>query len=97
MASIQSIAKAKALALALQKITGVEPSLSYETDHVLIYYQPDRLKQVQTYVEKIAASGKKPGDVRVNWMPVVTPFAVKKAVPYVLGILAVGYVLGKAT
>lgn len=97
MADIRSIAKAQALGLALKKTTGIEPSYVYETDHVLIYYEPDRLKQMQEYVEKIAASGRKPGDVRVNWMPIITPFAIKKAVPYVVGILAIGYFLGKAT
>lgn len=97
MANITAITKAQALGLAMQKITGIEPSYDYKPDHVLVYWQPDRLKRMQGYVEKLASSGRKPGDVRVNWMPVITPFAIKKAVPYIVGMLAVGYILGKAT
>lgn len=93
MASIASIGKAQLVGAALQKITGQEPSYIYNDDHVRVYFEPDRLKSVQKQLAEMATSG--PGDVRIDWLPIITPIAIKKAAPYAIGILVAGYLLGK--
>lgn len=95
MASLEAIGKAQIYGAALKRITGQEPSYLYEDSHVRIYFEPDRLKLVQQQLEKMATSG--PGDVRVNWSQIVTPYAIKKALPFAIGILVAGYILGKTT
>lgn len=93
MASAVSIGKAQAAGLAMQSVFGVAPSYLYNPDHVLIYYEPDKLKAVQERIASMATSG--PSDVRINWLPIVTPIAVKKAIPYAVGLLVAGYLFGK--
>lgn len=93
MATIQNIAKAKGTGLLLEQLFGVEPSYQSFPEYVRVYYQPDRLKEVQKRVETMSRSA--PGGVRLDWFPVITPFAVKKAAPYIVGLLVVGYLLGK--
>ena len=92
MASLQSITKAQGVGLLLQKMTGIAPSYVYGHDYVRIYYQPDKLKEVQRKLELISASG--PGDVRVDWFPMVLPMAIKKALPFAAGLLLIGYLIG---
>ena len=93
MADIRSIAKARALGLAIQQITGVEPSYENAADHVRIYFQPDRLQAVQSKLQEMSESS--PGDVRVDWFPIVAPTAIKKGLPIAAGLLIAGYLLGK--
>lgn len=92
MASIQSIAKAQGVGLLLKKLTGIEPSYQYGADYVRIYYQPDRLKEVQKKLQLISESG--PGDVRIDWFPMVVPMAIKKAIPFAAGLFFLGFMIG---
>ncbi len=92
MASLQSIAKAQGVGLLLEKLTGIKPSYIYGNDYVRIYYHPDKLKEVQRKLELISASG--PGDVRVDWFPMVVPMAIKKALPFAAGIFFLGLLIG---
>ena len=94
MAEIKTIAKAKAMGVFLERLFGEPVSYLYEDKFVTVYYEPDRLKRVQDKIGQLAT--KAPGDVRLNWVPMVTPYALKKAVPYAIGLLAVGYLVGKA-
>jgi hypothetical protein len=92
MASLQSITKAQGVGLLLKKLTGIDPVYEYGPDYVRIYYHPDKLKLVQKALEKVSASG--PGDVRVDWFPMVVPMAIKKAIPFAAGLLLIGYLIG---
>lgn len=93
MAKVQSIAKAQMYGLALKEFFGQEPSYLYEGNHVRIYYEPDRLKKVQQRIKEMASAG--PSDVRIDWTPMIRPEVLKKALPYALGLIAVGYIVGK--
>jgi len=92
MASLQSITKAQGVGLLLQKMTGIAPSYVYGPDYVRIYYEADKLKEVQKKLQLISASG--PGDVRIDWFPMVVPMAIKKALPFAAGIFFLGYLIG---
>lgn len=91
MATLQTIAKAKATGLIMSKMLGVEPDYEYYDNYVRVYYQPDRLKTVQQNVNNMA--NKKDSEVRIDWLPIVQPVIVKKAVPYIVGIAVIGYLL----
>ncbi len=93
MANITSIGKAKAQGLLLKRLFGVEPNYEYGSDHVRVYWQPDKLKIVQMKIAKMQTV--QPGDVRIDWFPAVSPLVIKKALPYALGAVVLGYVLGK--
>lgn len=93
MATLQTIAKAQGTGVLLEQLFGVPVAYEYNPDHVRVYYQPDRLKQVQGKIATMASSG--PGDVRVDWFPMVSPVVLKQAAPYAIGLIAAGFIIGK--
>lgn len=93
MAGTLTIAKAQATGLLLEKLFGEEPSYEYGDDFVRIYYQPDRLARVQEKIESMASGG--PGEIRIDWLPTVTPLLLKKALPWLALIFIGGYIIGK--
>lgn len=93
MASVQSIAKAQGTGLLLEQLFSVPVSYDYQPSHVRVYYQPDRLKQVQGKIATMAAGG--PGDVRIDWFPMISPVALKQTAPYAIGLIAAGFLLGR--
>ncbi len=93
MAAIQSISKAQGIGFLLEQLFGVPVSYDYNPDHVRVYYQPDRLKQVHGKVSAMATGG--PGDVRIDWFPMVSPVVFKTAAPYAVGLMAAGFLLGR--
>lgn len=94
MASLTTVGKAQATGLLLEKLFGEPPSYDYGDDYVRIYYEPDRLARVQKKIESMAATTE-PGEIRVDWIPTITPLMIKKAVPWIVGIFVVGYIVGK--
>ncbi len=98
MASLTTIAKARGTGLLLQKFFNEEPSYQYADDYVRIYYEPDRLRRVQSRIDDLTKKGPpSPGDVRIDWVPIVMPIAIKKIAPFVIGTLVAGYLIGKLT
>lgn len=93
MATGESIAKAKAAGLILQQILGVEPSYDTRENYVRLYYQPDALVQAQSAVRSMATGPD--ADLRIDWLPIVTPYALGKVIPIAFGLVALGYILGK--
>lgn len=95
MASIQSIAKAKTTGLILKNLLGIEPEYQYFNDYVRLYYSKENLPKVQDRINQIAVNSSKPGDVRIDFVPIVAPAAIKKIAPYAIGAIVAGYLLGK--
>lgn len=95
MASIQAITKAKATGLVLKSLFGIEPKYQYFDDYVRIFYSNEDLPTVHAKVNQIAAGSKKPGDIRIEFIPIVAPIAIKKVLPYAIGAIVAGYILGK--
>jgi hypothetical protein len=95
MATVQTIAKAKATGLILKNLFGIEPEYDYQENHVRLYYTGNNLNQVREKIDQIATTSTKPSDVRIDFIPMVAPAGIKKALPYALGAVAIGYILGK--
>lgn len=95
MASIQTIGKAKATGLLLKNLLGIEPEYQYFDNYVRLWYPQEDLKRVHERVNQIAVNSSKPGDVRIDFVPIVAPTAIKKIVPFAIGAIVAGYILGK--
>lgn len=95
MATVQSIAKAKGTGLILKNLLGVEPQYDYQVDHVKLYYTGNSLNQVRERINQIAVSSQRPGDVRIDFVPMVAPLVIKKVFPFAIGAIITGYLLGK--
>lgn len=94
MADIATITQAKLTQRAFKSVLGVEPSLDIREDHVRVYYPPDRLKHAQEAFKVMME--KPPGKLRTDIGPVITPYFVKKGLPFLLGIGATGFMLGRS-
>jgi hypothetical protein len=86
--------KADAIALLAEKTLGVRPKVDDMGTYAKIYYLPGQLPVVQEKFDSLVSSDK-PSDIKIEWFPVVQKIAIKKAFPYVLGILATGFIIGK--
>ena len=95
MATVQTIAKAKATGVILKNLLGIEPEYQYFDNYVRLYYTKEDLPKVQGRINQIAINSSKPSDVRIDFVPMVAPIALKKVVPYAIGAVAAGYILGK--
>lgn len=94
MADIVTQVKAETIAALAKQIFGVKPVVQNMGDYYRIYWENENLPEARAAFEQYV-SEIKPGDVRVEWFPVVQNVAIKKALPYVLGIFAAGFLIGK--
>lgn len=93
-ADVITIGKAKVLQKAFQRIFGVAPALDIQDTYVRLYYPADRLKIAQRRFSELVS--KEPSDVRVNFLPITTPFLVKRYAPYAIALFVVGVVVGRS-
>lgn len=88
--------KAEGLAALAEQTTGVKPTVVDYGDHIKIFWDaatlPEARQKFEQYVSEI-----KPGDIRIEWLPVVQNVAIKKAAPFIIGIFAAGFIIGKMT
>jgi hypothetical protein len=90
--SLQSIATAEAYAAAIYQLTGTPATVVHKKDYSEVSFSNPRA--TQEWIENQLKPGD-PGDVRLNFLPVVTPVILKRVVPAALAVLAVGYLIGK--
>ena len=90
--SLQTIATAEAYAAAINSLTGTPATVVHKANYSEVSFSNPRA--TEAWIEEQLKPGE-PGDVRLNFMPVVLPVVLKRAVPVALGLLAVGYLLGK--
>jgi len=95
MASIQSVAKAQTAGKLLKAITGIEPEYIYYDDYIRVTYKKEDLQEVQRKVSDLILNTSSDSDVKIDYFPIVAPVAIKKIVPYALGLLLSGYIIGK--
>lgn len=93
MASVDVIGKAQIAGGILQQIVGVEPAYDYRENYVRVYYPPDSLRVAQANLAALATSP--PGDLRIEWAPVITPYVIKKVLPIAAGLLIAGFMIGR--
>lgn len=94
MPNLQIRIKAEAWQFALLQMTGIEPDIEYKADHARIYWTPAKLQQMQNWLDE-RMKAEPSGDVRIDFAQVVTPVLAKKAIPYGLGAIGAGILIGK--
>ncbi len=92
-ADLQTIGKAKIYQMGMKRIFGVDPELDIQDDYVRVFYGPKELPIARAQFKR--SMERKPGAVRGDIAPIVTPYFVKKYIPYLAGALILGYVAGK--
>jgi hypothetical protein len=95
--ALETRLKAEGIALAIQTATGKTPVVRYYPDnHAEIFFNAADVKFLQAYTEKLL-SAKAKTDIRLNAMPVLIPSLLKRAAPYLIGLIALGYLLRAGT
>lgn len=91
MADVLLIAKAKAYQKSIGKVFGIDPELDIKENEIRVYYPPDKLRKVQ---QKFNESLKKESDIKVDWLPIITPHLLTNYLPYLLVAVFLSYVAG---
>jgi len=93
--SLTTQIEAEALSLALEMATKIKPFVTYYDDgHAEITFNEKDIPSLQSQIENLIK--KPPGNVKLNYEPVVFPVALKKIIPAALLLIAGGYLLGRA-
>lgn len=95
MATLENIGKARATGLVMAAALGVEPSYEHHDNYIRLYYPPESLPSVRAKIDEMITGPA--GDVRIDFGPMLTPFAVRKVLPIAAGLLIGGILLGRMT
>jgi hypothetical protein len=94
MANLQTTLKASAIQIAARELTGISPEIEQYPDHVRLFWTPENQRAMQQYIEN-QLKPRPAGDVQIDVAPILLPLGVKKVLPYALGILAIGFIIGR--
>lgn len=92
--ALQTIALAESYAEALSRVTGTPAVARHSANYSTVTFADP--VATQRWIEKQLRLAP-PGDVRVDFGPAVYPVAIRAALPWALGILALGWIVGKNT
>ena len=88
--------KAEAVALAIEKLTGEKPYISYAPAGTDLYFTPAQVEKIKPVLTALIDKKPTPADrINIHAAPIVAPIILKKAAPFIVGLVALGYVLGK--
>jgi hypothetical protein len=87
--------KAEAVAAAIKAATGVRAVVRDAGKYAEITFGPADQVALRAWIEK-QLTAKPSGDVRFNLGPVVHPLVLRKALPFLLGAAAAGFLLSRA-
>lgn len=79
---------------AIQAVSGEPPIVTEQDGYTNIDFTPGQIKFFRAKLDNWAAGD--PGEVRINYKPVLAPWAIKKYWPWAAGAVALGWFLGKA-
>lgn len=94
MASINNVARAKAVSLAIGKIVGIEPDLDIQEKKVRLYYGPQKSEAAAAAWANFINSSDE-SDIQVDIAGQVLPGITQKYWMYGLGALGAIYALSK--
>ena len=96
MPSTALILQAEGINLAIEKLTGEKAYIQYSPSGADLYFTPDQVQRARPFFTAILE--KKPSgtdNINIHAEPIVAPIILKKAAPYIIGLVIVGYILGK--
>jgi hypothetical protein len=94
--SITTDIRAELISAAVQQITGEKPILTKTESYTQISFTEGQKAKLQAFLRN-QLEPKPAGDIRIDTMPIIAPVALEKALPYLLGIAAVGFILGRVS
>lgn len=93
MANITDTLKGRTLAVALKTATGQEPRVMSYPDYVRLEWSKAQQAALRADLDRQLSS--KPGRIRVDISPVLTPYIIRKAIPWAVAAVFAGYLAGK--
>jgi len=97
MLSVKTQVKAESIAIALSQIVGSKPIITYYSDHAEINFTPEQRIKLRSYLDMKLKSTGEDNDLKINFEPVLIPILFKKVAPYIIGLIAIGYITGKTS
>jgi hypothetical protein len=92
MADLNLTLKTAAVKAIFVQIFGFEPVTNLTDTYAEFSFTPEQQVVLRNWMDKQLAS--QPGELRFNLAPVLTPWIIKKALPYVAAAVGTGYAIG---
>jgi hypothetical protein len=95
--SLETRLKAEGLKIAIEELTKQSPLVQYFDDgHAEMYFKEEQIKPLQALLEDtLKKAGKGKQDVKIHVEPIIIPVMLKKALPFIAGLLFAGIILGR--
>lgn len=93
-ASVETVGKTTAAAIAFEKILGSMPLIRYTDTQGIISFTPQQAEAFRDYVRAKAKATGAPPEVKIDLIPALLPLALEKGLPIVGGIFLLGFILG---
>lgn len=95
-AEIGTIAKAKAMQIAIEKSFGVRPAMDVKEKKVVLYYPQNKMSAARDSFKRLLNAPE--SDVQFKYTPVVAPVLIKENLPLIIGAVVVlagfGFIVG---
>lgn len=93
--NIQS--EAQAVSSLIKTVTGYAPTITYTNNKAYLTFNKNDIPLIQAKIDKImnTPTSKTDLDVNLAFEPVIYPIVIKKVLPYAIGAIAIGFILGK--
>jgi hypothetical protein len=88
-----TIVKARLTGTMLQRFFGVKPSYDIQEKYVRIYWKPEDLPTARNTFYNLVESGD--DSIRVDFLPIVRPYVMRKYGIYIIGAAAALFLLGR--
>jgi hypothetical protein len=93
MADLNLTLKASAVKAVIEQVFGFTPVVNMTENYVEFSFTPEQQIVLRAWLDKQLVSP--PGELRFNLSPVLTPWIIKKALPYLAAAAGTGFVVGR--
>lgn len=93
MNDLEVTIKSTALQTAIQAGTGQKPKIRKDGGKTILYFSEPQQKVLRQQLEN--QLNKKSGQITVEVAPIINPLILKKALPYLVATIGIGYIVGK--
>ena len=91
---LQTALKTELLSQIVERITGEKPLIEKTETYSHFRFSPGQQIKLRAFL-KAQLKPQPPGDIRIDAAPVVLPVLVEQAAPYILGVAALGFLIGR--
>lgn len=95
MSSVVTVGKAQAINAVLKSLTGEDAIIQYFPTYAIINFTPTQASKIRSMIQAGILRNSSKDDIKINAIPIITPYLIQYILPLVTGIFITGYLYGK--